>query len=189
MRQVFFWISMLLALLIPALTMRSFAEERRTGSLELLLTLPITDGQAVLGKFLAAVALVWIALALTFSYPLTLAAHSELDWGPVVGGYLGLALIGAAYCAIGLAASASTSNQMVAFLVSMALCLVPYAMGFFLQTVPAALLPVAQQVSFQTHFSSMARGVLDTRSLCFYGSVIFLALHATVFSLEQKRLS
>jgi len=189
MRQVFFWTTLFLALLIPALTMRSFAEERRCGSLELLLTLPVTEGEAVLGKYLAALALVWLALALTLSYPISLALHSDLDWGPIVGGYVGMALVGAAYCAIGLAASAATSNQMVAFLVGMVLCLVPYAMGFFLPSVPASLLPLAQHLSFQTHFNSLARGVLDTRSLAFYGTVVLLALHAAVFSLEQKRLS
>jgi len=189
MRRVFFWSAMCLALLIPALTMRSFAEERRTGSLELLLTLPISEGHAVLGKFMASLTLVLIAITLTACYPLTLASLSEMDWGPVIGGYVGLALMGAAYCAIGVAASSLTSNQVVAFLLAMVLCMVPYAMGFFLQAIPGSLLPIAQHLSFQTHFNSLARGVIDTRSLAFYASVVLVALHAAVFSLEQRRLS
>jgi len=189
MRRVFFWSAMCLALLIPALTMRSFAEERRTGSLELLLTLPINEGHAVLGKFMASLTLVLIAITLTACYPLTLASLSEMDWGPVIGGYVGLALMGAAYCAIGVAASSLTSNQVVAFLLAMVLCMVPYAMGFFLQAISGSLLPIAQHLSFQTHFNSLARGVIDTRSLAFYASVVLVALHAAVFSLEQRRLS
>ena len=189
MRRVFFWSAMCLALLIPALTMRSFAEERKTGSLELLLTLPINEGQAVLGKYLASLTLVLLAILLTLSYPITLAGLSEMDPGPIVGGYLGLVLMGAAYCAIGVAASSLTSNQVVAFLLAMVLCLVPFAMGFFLQSFPGSMLPLAQHLSFQTHFNSLARGVIDTRSIAFYVSVILLALHAAVFSLEQRRLS
>lgn len=189
MRLIFFWMAVLLALLVPAVTMRLFAEERRTGSLELLLTLPVTEGQAVLGKYLAAVVLLGLALLLTFSYPVTLAGLGELDWGPVLGGYLGLLLMGGAYAAIGTAASCLTGNQIVAFLVSMALCLVPYALGFFLQSVPAGLLPLLQYVSFDYHFNTLARGVLDSRSVVFYATVIALFLHVAVFSLEQRRLS
>ena len=189
MRTVFFWSAMFLALLIPALTMRLFAEEERTGSLELLLTLPVSDYQPVLGKFLAALTLVWIALALTFCYPLTLAFYADLDWGPIIGGYVGLALMGAAYCAIGVATSSFTQNQVLAFLSAMVICLVPYALGFFLPSLPAAWVPLMQHISFETHFNSLARGVIDSRDLVFYASVILLALHAAAFSLEQRRLS
>ncbi len=188
MRTVFFWTAMFLALLVPAVTMRLFAEERRTGSLELLLTLPVTEGQAVLGKYLAALLLIWIALAGTLTYPLTLSRFGEMDWGPVLGGYVGLGLLAAAYAAIGTATSSWTSNQIVAFLLSMVLCLVPYTMGFFLGSVPANLLPLVQYLSFDHHFDSLARGVIDSRNLVFYGSVIAGGLHLAVFALEQRRL-
>ena len=105
LRTVFFWEAMFFLLLIPAVTMRLFAEEKRTGSLELLVTLPITESQLVLGKYFAALTLILIAVTLTLSYPLTLATLGDLDWGPVLGGYLGLALMAAAYTAIGTAAS------------------------------------------------------------------------------------
>lgn len=189
MRTVFFWTAMFLALLVPAVTMRLFAEEKRTGSLELLLTMPVTEGQAVAGKYLAAVLLIWLALAGTLSYPLTLSRFGDLDWGPVLGGYLGLGLLAAAYTAIGTATSSWTSNQIVAFLLSMVLCLVPYTMGFFLSSVPPSLLPLVQYLSFDYHFDSLARGVVDTRNLIFYGTVIAGALHTAVFALEQRRLS
>jgi ABC-2 type transport system permease protein len=188
MRTVFFWTAMFFVLLAPAVTMRLFAEEKRTRSLELVATLPITEEQLVLGKYLASVALILLALALTLSYPLTIASLGELDWGPVAGGYLGLALLGASYAAIGTAASSLTSNQIVAFLLGMAVCLVPYVTGLFLHRVPAGILPVVQYLSFDYHFNSLARGVIDSRNLLFYGTVIAAALHVAVFSLEQRRL-
>ncbi|MED5373386.1 MAG: ABC transporter permease [Myxococcota bacterium] len=189
LRTVFFWSAMFFLLLIPAVTMRLFAEEKRTGSLELLVTLPVNEGQLVLGKYLAALTLILVAVALTFSYPLTLATLGELDWGPVLGGYLGLSLMAAAYTAIGTAASSLTSNQIVAFLVAMLLCLVPYVVGFFLSSIPASILPLVQYLSFDYHFGGLSRGVIDTRNLVFYGSVVALFLHVATFALEQRRLS
>ncbi len=189
LRTVFFWEAMFFLLLIPAVTMRLFAEEKRTGSLELLVTLPITESQLVLGKYFAALTLILIAVTLTLSYPLTLATLGDLDWGPVLGGYLGLALMAAAYTAIGTAASSVTSNQIVAFLVAMSLCLVPYVVGFFLSAVPSSILPVVQYLSFDYHFGGLSRGVIDTRNLIFYGGVVLLFLHTAVFALEQRRLA
>ncbi|MCB9794510.1 MAG: ABC transporter permease [Alphaproteobacteria bacterium] len=188
-RTVMFWSAMFLLLLVPALTMRLFAEEKRTGSLELLATLPLGEAELVLGKYLAALTLILVALGLTFTYPLTVAQLGTLDWGPVIGGYLGLALAAAAYTAIGTAASSLTSNQVVAFLIALGLCLVPYVMGFFLHRVPGAFVPVVQYLSFDYHFNGLARGVIDTRNLVFFGGVIGLFLHVAVFALEQRRLS
>ncbi|MCB9779684.1 MAG: ABC transporter permease [Alphaproteobacteria bacterium] len=189
MRTVFFWSAVFYLLLIPAVTMRLFAEEKRTGSLELLVTMPVDEAQMVLGKYLAALSLMTVALALTVTYPLTLASLSDLDWGPVLGGYLGLFLLGAAFCAIGTAASAFTRNQIVAFLVALLLCVVPYATGFALQQVPAGALTVVQHLSFQTHVEDLARGIVDTRSLVYFGSIVGLFLHLAVFALEHRRLS
>jgi len=188
MGSVFRWMAIFLVLLVPALTMRMLAEERRSGSLELLQTLPISDSQIVLGKFLAALTVIWVGLGLTLCYPITLSQVGELDWGPVVGGYVGLGMMSAAYCAIGLAASAFTRSQIIAFLVALVLCLVPYSLGFFLEQVPADWVPVVQHFSFDYHFSGLARGVLDTRHLVFYLSVVMLALHVAVFALEERRL-
>jgi ABC-2 type transport system permease protein len=189
MRTVFFWSAVFYLLLIPAVTMRLFAEERRTGSLELLVTLPITEGELVLGKFLAALALMSLALGLTAGYPLTLSMLGDLDWGPVVGGYLGMFLLGAAFAAIGTAASSLTSNQVVAFLLALVMCVVPFATGFALGRVPASLLPVVQYLSFDYHFNNLSRGVVDSRNLLFYASVVAVFLHVAVFSLERRRLS
>ncbi|RME20633.1 MAG: ABC transporter [Deltaproteobacteria bacterium] len=188
MRTVFFWSAVSYLLLIPAVTMRLFAEEKRTGSLELLVTLPITEGEMVAGKFLAALTLMSLALALTVTYPVTLASLGDLDPGPVLGGYLGLFMLGAAFCAIGTAASAGSSNQIVAFLGALLLCMLHFATGFALARVPASILPVVQYLSFDYHFDSLARGVVDTRSLVFYGSLVALFLHLAVFSLQRRRL-
>jgi ABC-2 type transport system permease protein len=169
--------------------MRLFAEEKRTGSIELLVTLPVTEGEMVLGKYLAALALMGLALSLTLSYPLTLAQLADPDPGPIIGGYLGLALLGAAFCAIGTAASALTSNQVVAFLMALLVGLLPFASGYALARVPGALLPVVQYLTFEYHFNNLARGVLDSRDLIYYGSVVALFLHIAVWALERRRLA
>ena len=187
MRRVFFWTATLQLLLVPAITMRWFAEERRTGSYESLITLPITEGQIVWGKYLAALALVGLALLLTLTYPLTLSTMGTLDWGPVFGGYLALFLLGATFVAVGTASSACTTNQVVAFLLALYLCLLPFALGFFLHRVPGPLLPLAQYLSFEYHFNTLARGVLDSRNLIFTLSVAYLSLEFATFALVRRR--
>lgn len=188
MRSIFFWCAVSFLLLIPAFSMRAFAEEIRTGSIELLVTLPITDEELVVGKFLSVFFIVCFSLLLTISYPMTLGGLGELDWGPVIGGYLGLALLGAALAAIGIAASASTKNQVVSFLLAFAVSVVPFAMGYVLSSVPVDILPVVQYLSFDYHFSNLAKGIIDSRNILFYGSVVAMALHFAVFQLEQRRL-
>ncbi|MGB0637797.1 MAG: ABC transporter permease [Myxococcota bacterium] len=188
MRPVFFWSSVFMLLLIPAITMRLFAEEHRTGSIELLVTLPVSESSIILGKFLAAFTLVAIAIILTFSYPLTLATLSDVDLGPIFGGYLGLFGLGAAFTAIGTATSVGTRSQIVAFLTAILICMLPFASGFALNQVPAAILPIVQFLSFETHFNNLARGVVDSRNLVFYGSIVALFLHTAVFGLQRLRL-
>jgi len=189
MRVVFFWSAIFEVLLIPALTMRLFAEERRTGSIELLATLPVTEAQMVLGKYIAAMGLIGLSLLLTLTYPLTLSELTDLDIGPIIGGYLGLFLLASSFAAIGIAASAMTRNQVVAFLVALVFCMVPFAMGFALGRVPSDILPVVQYLAFDTHFKNLARGVIDSRDVVYYLSIVALFLHLAVFSLERRRLS
>jgi ABC-2 type transport system permease protein len=188
MRTVFFWSATFFVLLIPVVTMRLFAEERNTGSIELLVTLPITEAEMVLGKFLAALSLMTIALGLTITYPITLASLGNLDLGPVLGGYLGLFLLGAAFTAIGTATSSLTRNQLVAFLMALVCCLVPFATGYALSRVPTELLPVVQYLSFEYHFNNLSRGVIDSRNIIYYLTVVAFFLHLAVFSLEHRRL-
>lgn len=189
MRPVFFWSAVSFLLLIPAVTMRLFAEEKRTGSIELLVTMPITEGEMVAGKYLAALSLMTLALLLTVTWPITLYWLGSPDVGPLIGGYLGLFLLGAAFTAVGTAASALTNNQVVSFLVALLVCLVPFVSGYALARVPAPLLPVVQYLSTEYHFENLARGVIDTRNILFYLSVVALFLHVAVFALERRRLS
>jgi ABC-2 type transport system permease protein len=189
MRTVFFWSAVFFLLFIPAVTMRLFAEERRTGSIELLVTLPVTETEVVLGKFLAALGLLAVGVLLTLPYPVTLSMAGDLDWGPVAGGYVGLLLLGASFTAIGTAASCFTSNQVIAFLVAVLVSLLPFATGFALQAVPAKILPLVQYLSFDYHFNNLARGVIDTRNLVFYASIIAVALQLAVHGLERRRLA
>ena len=189
MRPVFFWSSVFMLLLIPAVTMRLFSEEHRLGSIELLVTLPVSEPAIVLGKFLAAFALVAVAIAMTLTYPITLMVLSDVDLGPILGGYIGLLGLGAAFTAIGTATSVGTRNQIVAFLLALGICTLPFASGFALGQVPAAILPLVQFLSFETHFNNLARGVIDSRDLIFYGSIVALFLHIAVFGLERRRLN
>ena len=188
MRPVFFWASVFMLLLIPAITMRLFSEEHRLGSIELLVTLPVGEQAIVLGKFLAAFTLVAVAIAMTLTYPITLMFLSDVDLGPIFGGYVGLLGLGAAFTAIGTATSVGTRNQIVAFLLALGICTLPFASGFALSQVPAAILPLIQFLSFETHFNNLARGVIDSRDLIFYASIVALFLHIAVFGLERRRL-
>ncbi|HND31172.1 MAG TPA: ABC transporter permease [Myxococcota bacterium] len=206
LRSVFFWSGIFQVLLIPAITMRLFAEERRTGSLEMLVTLPVREEELVLGKYLAAMVVVAVALASTFTYPITLLVlgtparadgppllfrmftESGLDFGPVMSGYFGLLLVGGALAAIGTAASSVTSSQIVAFLLAITVSIFPFVSGFFLDKMPIEWLGLVQWLSFDYHFGNFSRGVVDSGGLVFFGSVIGLALHIAVYSLERRRL-
>jgi ABC-2 type transport system permease protein len=189
MRRVFTWMAAGFVFLVPAVTMRLVAEERRSGSLELLATLPLTTTEIVVGKWMAANALVFSAVVLSASWPIALSRLGTLDWGPVMAGYLGLMLLGAAFASIGVFASSITDNQVVAFLVAATLCLLPWALGFALALVPGWLVPLVQWMTFEYHFGNLARGVLDSRSLIFYGAVIVAALRLATHVLEHRRLA
>lgn len=187
MRRPFSWMAACLVVLVPAVTMRLLAEERRAGTLQLLLTLPITAAEVVVGKWLAATALVAIALALTCPWPAALWMLGPLDWGPVAAGYLGLLLAGGAFAAIGTAASALSESQVVAFLASCCACLAPWAAGWALPALPAP--DIVQYVTFTYHFSNLARGVIDTRSVVFFAAVAVCALRIAILALEHRRLA
>ena len=196
---VFRWMSAAFVFFVPAITMRLLAEEKSSGSLEIIGTLPISTAQVIVGKWLAAVVLVLIALGLTFTWPIALsvaASWSEgsaaLDWGPVVGGYLGLGMIGAAFAAIGTATSTLTRYQPLALLGAFVVCLVPWALGFLLASLPPELQESVvwiQYLTIEFHFANLARGVLDSRSLFFFLGVTLLALRLAVAALESRRLS
>lgn len=190
LRRLFSMAPILSAVFAPAITMRLIAEERRTGTLELLSTLPFKDEDIILGKFFAAFALLGTALALTLVYPITISQLGELDMGPVIGGYLGFLLMGGAYLAIGTAASALTSNQIVAFFLSLFVSVLLLLVDFAAYVVvPPQFSGLVEFFSFNFHFQNIAKGVIDSRDVLFYLSVIWLCLGVAVHTLKMRRLS
>ena len=171
----------------PAITMRLLAEERRVGTFQVLITLPVSDTEVVVGKFLGAVWLLGTAIALTLTYPLTLSFLGDLDRGAVIGGYLGLLLMGACYLAIGLMASSWTKNQIVSFIVAFAICFALFLMGRLGPLVPRALTPIVEYVSLTTHFENVARGVIDSRDVIYYVSLGGACLFVAVQSLSSRQ--
>lgn len=186
---LFKWMPILLIALVAALTMRSWSEERRAGTLELLLTSPVSSLRLTGGKFLAALTLVVVALLLTFSLPLTVEFLGPLDWGPVIGGYVASVVLAAAYVAIGLFISSRTDNQIVSLLVTAIVGGLLYLVGsdWVLALAPSSLAEVLRMVGTGARFDEIQRGVLDLRDLYYYVSLVGLFLALNVYSLERIR--
>ena len=181
----FGWHPWLYLVLVPAVGMRLWAEERRAGTIELLLTMPITTWQAILGKFLASWLFLALALALTFPVVLTVNVLGEPDNGAIAAGYVGSFLLAGAYLALSCMTSAMTRNQVVAFILSVVLCLFLILVGFnpvtdlLARWTSPAVVDTVASFSVITHFDGFQKGVLDTRDLFFFLSVIGFALFAT----------
>ena len=188
-RPMFEWLPLLLLFLCSALTMRMWSEERRSGTLEFVSTVPVTTWSFVLGKFIACWVLLGIALLLTLPMPLTVAYLGNLDWGPVLAGYLAAMLLGGAYIAIGLTISARSDNQIVSLILSTVACGALYMIGSPLLTDLAGndLGAWMRGIGTGSRFESITRGVLDFRDLYYYASLILTFLALNVFSLERQR--
>lgn len=178
LRPLFKWMPVTLIILASALSMRLWADERRAGTLEVLLTLPVPRWQLVLGKFIAGMLLFAVALALTFGLPITVSRMGNLDLGPVVGGYLATLLLAAAYLAIGMCVSAATDNQIIAFVGTAALCGVTWVIGLLDWK-------VARLLGTGVRFESVARGVLDLRDLAYYGGIVCTGIALNVLLLQR----
>jgi len=180
-------------LLVPALAMRLWAEERKSGSMELLLTLPVTVGQAVLGKFLAAWTLVGLTLLLSFPMWVTVSWLGDPDHGVIIASYFGSWLLAGTFLAIGSAMSATTSSQVMAFIFSLAVCLVfllagyPIVLSAMQSVFSQPLVDAIASMSFFTHFSSITRGILDLRDVAFFLINGAAWLMATVLIINLKR--
>ncbi|MCR5289989.1 MAG: ABC-2 transporter permease [Treponema sp.] len=185
LRGFFAILPILLSFFIPALTMRLFSEEKRSGSLETLLTLPVLEGQVVAGKFLAAFLTSAAMLVPTFFYVITAAQFGTLDAGPVIGGYLGALFLCASYSAIGIFASASTKNQIIAFFIAFTICIVLSLINMFLVLLPPVAVNILSWFLADTHFKSIARGIIDTRDLLYFISLTAIFLGLTV-KIEQS---
>jgi ABC-2 type transport system permease protein len=187
MRGFFDSMPLLFMFLAPAITMRLLADEKSSGTLELLITMPVRDWQVVVGKFLAAMALLGTTLLLTMIFAITVRALGPLDRGPTIGGYIGLLLMGGAYIAIGVMSSAFTRNSIVAFIVAFAISFALFIIGQVVQLLPSALQPLAAFLGMGNHFENISRGVIDTRDVLYYGSVIGVSLLVATLSLESRR--
>jgi len=166
--------------------MRLFSEELNVGSYEMLLTLPVTFKDILLGKFLAGVLFVAAALIPTLAYPICIAFMGQLDWGPVVGGYLGAIFLGAAFVAIGLFASSLTRNQIIAFIVGMAICFTLTLIDKMLFFFPTSLLGVIEYIGADYHFKNIAKGIIDSRDVLYFISVVFIGLYGTHLVMQEK---
>ena len=190
-RPLFRWMPVLMILLVATLTMRQWSEEQRAGTLEVLLTLPVRTAHLALGKFLAVVILLATALALTLSIPVTVELLGDLDWGPAIGGYLGVLLLGSAYAAIGLFVSSRTDNQIVSLILTVLIGGLLYLVGTETVTVfvGGGVSEILRAIGSGSRFESIERGVIDLRDVIYYGSVASLFLALNVVSLETKRWS
>jgi ABC-2 type transport system permease protein len=184
--HIFFQCAMQLVLLVPLLTMRQFSEERRAGTLELLLTSPAPEFHIVLAKFAAVMTVLLATIALTFSYAVVLAVHGKPDWGPVYTGYLGLILLGAALTGIGLAVSAVTASQVVAGVVSLGLFGMLWAIDSVSALLPAPVDNWFVGLSLLARFTPFAVGAMYTSDLGFFFSLILLGLFLAVRALARR---
>jgi ABC-2 type transport system permease protein len=179
--------------LVPAVAMRLWSEERKSGTIELLLTLPVTMWQAVAGKFLAAWAFIGIALALTFPIWITVNYLGDPDNGVIFAGYLGSLLMAGAFLAVGACLSAATKNQVVAFILTVVVCFLlllagfPLVLDFFRTFAPQAIVDVVANLSFLTHFVAIGKGVLDLRDILFFLLTIGFWLYAGAVVIDLKK--
>ena len=186
LRSFFGLLPITFAFVIPALTMRLFAEELNVGSYETLLTLPVSFNDIIIGKFLASVCFVAALLIPTLAYPITVSLLGTLDWGPVLGGYFGALLLGASFAAIGLFSSSLTRNQIVAFIVGVVICFSLALIDKMLFFFPRSIISVLSYLGADFHFQNIAKGIFDTRDILYFASVCFIGLYATKLVLTEK---
>lgn len=178
--------AMLLVIIVPAVSMRLIAEERKSGTIELITTMPIKDSDIILGKYFGALGLLASALAATVIYPISVSFIGELDWGPVISGYVGMFLFTGSLLAVGLLCSTFTDNQIVAFIVGLIVCGVLYFVYWLQFFMPESIAPVVEYLSVSFHLDNLARGVIDSRDVLYYLTLTGGALFLAVRSLEQQ---
>jgi ABC-2 type transport system permease protein len=193
LRSFFLWHPWLYLFIVPAVSMRLWAEERKSGTIELLLTLPVTLMEAMAGKFLAAWTFLGIALLLTFPIVYTVMYLGDPDLGVIVAGYLGSFLMAGTYLAIGCALSAATNNQIISFVITTTVCLFFILLGFepvidlLIQIFPPELVENLSNLSFPYHFEAIQRGVVDVRDLLYFISIMAVSLLSGVVILERSQ--
>jgi ABC-2 type transport system permease protein len=180
------WIFLLLA---PAITMRLWAEEKKSGTIEFLLTLPVTDWQVVLAKFFGGLAFLFITLLLSITLPLSVAFLGNIDPGPVIGSYLGALFLGGSYLALGLFISSLTKNQIIAFVLGLVASFGAFIIGadFVLAGAPKFAVPVMKFLGLGSHFYNIAKGVIDSKDVIYYLSFMFIFLWLNARVVEGRR--
>jgi len=186
LRQFFNLLPITFAFVIPAITMKLFAEEVNVGSYEVLLTLPVTFNDIVIGKFLAAVVFITACLVPTLAYPIFISFMGQLDWGPVIAGYAGAILLGGAFAAVGLFASSLTRNQIIAFIVGMVICFALTTIDKMLFFFPQILISVIGYLGADYHFQNISKGVIDSRDVIYFSSVIFVGLYGAHLAMRSR---
>ncbi len=186
LRNFFAILPITLSFFIPALTMRAITEEKRSGSMETLLTLPVTHFQVILGKYLAVFITGLVMISPTLFYAITCYMFGTPDAGPILGGYLGAVFLIASFCAIGLFASSTTKNQIIAFFIGFTICIVLTLISQFSVLLPAAIVKSVAFISCYNHFESISRGIIDTRDLVYFISLTVLFIALTVETLKAS---
>jgi ABC-2 type transport system permease protein len=186
LRHFFSLLPIIFSFVVPAVTMRLFSEELSAGSYEVLLTMPVTFLDVILGKFLAGVAFVAAMLIPTLAYAITVTFLGPLDWGPVIGGYIGALLLGSAFSGVGLFASSLTRNQIIAFIVGVAICFGLTMVDWVLFFLPRSFLTIVQYLGAYFHFQNIAKGVIDSRDILYFLSVSFVSLYGTYLVMQEK---
>jgi ABC-2 type transport system permease protein len=187
MRSLFSLAPLMFCFFAPAITMRLLAEEKGSGTIELLITMPVRDWEVVVGKWLAAMVVLATTLGLTLVFAITVSRIGPLDKGPAIAGYLGLLLLGGAYIAIGVMASSFSRNQVASLIIAFAVCFTLFLFGKILPFVPEKLQPLISFLSTDAHFENIGRGIIDTRDVIYYLSVIGVALLAATTTLESRK--
>ncbi len=186
LRNFFALLPIIFSFVVPAITMRLFSEELNVGSYEILLTMPVTFSDVILGKFLAGVAFVAALLVPTLAYPVSVSLLGELDWGPVLGGYIGAVLLGASFCAVGIFASSLTRYQIVAFIVSAAICFCLTLIDKMVFLFPRTFVGVLEYLGADFHFYNISKGIIDSRDLLYFLSIIFIGLYGANIVMQEK---
>jgi ABC-2 type transport system permease protein len=174
-------------ILVPAITMRTFAEEKRTGTYEFLLTAPVRTGEIVAGKFIAAGVFVLVMIGLIWIFPIILMVFGDPEVGVMASGYIALALLGVCFVSIGLFTSSLTQNQIIAAISCLGILLLLYVISWPLQAGGGRMGDVLRYLSLPDHFSQMVRGVIDTSDIVYFFTLIFVALFLTQRSVESAR--
>lgn len=189
LRVVFEWTELLMIVLAPLMTMRLIAEEKRQGTLELLITKPVREYEIIIGKFLAAWMLFVFTILPTLCYYITVTVIGDLDTGAVIGGYVGLLLLGAVFISISLLCSVLTEYQIIAAFVSFAILGLLWLLNKVLIFLPNSIVPVVEYLGIDSHFANIARGVIDSRDLLYYFSMLGFSLMLGTYLLQKRRWS